>query len=223
MRNTWRLVPVVLALCTAAVHAQFDRLKGATVSVGATSDFDKVLTSNPTAGTYQIPTPTGGVLDETVSNQQQFETSSVGVLGQVSLHPVAWAGVEVNYGFTRYSERYAFNYSSTPGVQQTLGVPVTMHEMTAAYQFHPPHIKFQPFVNIGGGAVDFLPTLNNNQWRGAGLLEAGFDIPSGYKHLAFRVQGRGLFYRAPNFDNPEISTRAWRVTAQPAVSMVFRF
>ncbi len=223
MRNTWHYVPVVLALCTAAAHAQFDRLKGATVSVGATSNFDRTLTSNPTTGVYDISTPTGGVLSETVSNQQQFTTNAVGVLGQVSLHPVAWAGVEVNYGFTRFSERYAFNYSSAPGTQQLLSVPVTMHETTAAYEFHPPHIKFQPFVNVGGGAVDFLPTMNNNQWRGAGLLEAGFDIPSGFRHLAFRVQGRALIYRAPNFNLSEISTRSWQVTAQPAVSAVFRF
>lgn len=221
-RHLFRYVPVVFALAAVSAQAQLDRLKGATVSVGATGQFTTPLTSNPTSGTYNISTPSGGVLSEEVSNQRQYTTESVGVLGQVSLHPVAWAGVEVNYGFTRFSERYAFSYSSASATQ-TLNVPVTMHEATAAYQFHPPHIKFQPFVNIGGGAVDFLPTMQNNQWRGAGLVETGFDIPSGYKHLAFRVQGRALVYRAPNFNNPIISTRSWRVTTEPAISAVFRY
>jgi hypothetical protein len=121
--------------------------------------------------------------------------------------------VEVNYGFTHYSELYNFNESSVTAGQQ-IRVPTDQHEATAAYVFHPRHIPFQPFVNIGGGALDFAPASTTNQWRAAGLLEAGFDIPTRNKHLAFRMEGRTLVYRAPNFNTS---------LEEPSLSAVYRF
>ena len=215
------LLILVVAAATSA-HAQIYTLKGASISFGATGQFTTPLTTNPRTGSYAVSTPAGGVIDSTISGQQQFTTGSVGFLTSIQLHPRPWAGVEVNYGFTHFSERYAFNTSSATA-QETIGVKQDMHELTSAYVFHPRHIPFQPFVNVGGGAVDFAPTSASNQWRGAGLVETGFDIPSGSKHLAFRVEGRALIYRAPNFYTPAISTGSWRVTDEPTVSAVYRF
>ena len=217
-----RTVPVILALATAGAHAQFYKLHGASVSLGGTENFSTPLTSSSTTANYNISTPTGGVLNETVSNQQQYTTDSAGFLASFAFHPVAFAGVEVNYGFTHYSERYAYNYSSSPNTQLT-NISTFQHEATAAYVFHPRHIPFQPFVNVGGGGIDFLPRFANNQWRGAGLVEAGFDVPTPSKRLAIRIQGRALIYRAPNFSNPVVSTRTWRSQEEPGVSFVYRF
>ena len=217
-----RALPV-LALFTATVaQAQFYKLHGASVSFGATENFSTPLTSNASSGNFNIATPTGGVLNETVSNQQQYTTNSAGFLASLQFHPVAFAGVEVNYGFTHYSEDYAFNYSSATAPQQ-VSVSTFQHEATAAYVFHPRHIPFQPFVNIGGGGIDFLPKFANNQWRGTGLVEAGFDVPTPSKHLALRIQGRALIYRAPNFNNAILSTRRWRSQEEPGASFVYRF
>ena len=214
---------LAFSVATAAkVEAQIYTLKGASISFGATGQFTTPLTTNPQAGNYVVPTPAGGVISSTISGQQQFTTNSAGFLTSIQLHPKMWAGVEVNYGFTHFSERYTFN-TTTATPQQSIGVKSDVHELTGAYVFHPHHIPFQPFVNIGGGTIDFAPTTASNQWRGAGLVETGFDIPSGNKHLAFRVEGRALVYRAPNFDTPGISTGSWRVTEQPSVSAVYRF
>ncbi len=215
-------LPLLLAVAATSAHGQFYKLKGASVSIGATEHFDTTLTTNTTTGSYVVATPTGGVLTETVSGQQQYTSTSTGGLFSLQFHPVAFAGVEVNYGVTKYSERYAFNYSSASATQ-VVNVPTWSHEATAAYEFHPPHIPLQPFVNIGGGAVDFLPAFASNQWRGTGLVEAGLDVPLGNKHIAMRVEGRVLIYRAPNFSNPEISTRSWRATEEPSISFVYRF
>jgi hypothetical protein len=215
-------MPLTLALCAASAHGQFYKLHGAAISVGATSPFTRTLETNPSSGSYIISTPSGGVIGTTVSNQQQSTTDSVGFLSSLQFHPKPWAGIEMNYGYTHYSERYHFNYSAAT-TAQVVNVPTTGHEATAAYEFHPPHIPFQPFVNIGGGAIDFLPRTGENQWRGAGLLEAGFDLPTHNKHFGFRVEGRSLYYRAPNFNNPAISTRAWRATVEPSVSTFYRF
>jgi hypothetical protein len=222
-----RSLPLLALLVAANAPAQFYRYlpdHGASVSVGATGNFATPLTTNPTP--YTTNTVSSGVtLTNTYSNQQQYITSSVGFLTSLQFHPVAWAGIELNYGYQHYSEKYSYN-RATITATQFASVPTTTHEATAAYQFHPKHIPFQPFVNIGGGAIDFVDTRNGpNQWRGAGLLEAGFEIgmPRTHSKLALRLQGRGLFYRAPNYYNPVISTRSWRASAEPSASFVYRF
>ena len=215
-------VPLCLMLAAVSAQAQFYRLKGATVSISGTNLWATPVTNDATPATAIVGTPPNA-LRETVSGQQQSATSKPGVLASVGFHPFSWAGVEVNYQFAQFDEEYSFYYSSLPTFKQFQRVPVAFHEATAAYQFHPPHIKFQPYVNIGGGAVDFLPYLANEQWRGAGLVETGFDIPTMSPHVAIRVQGRALIYRAPNFNNSALSSRSWRVTEEPTAGLVYRF
>lgn len=224
-----RALPLLLVTLGGIAHAQnaephgYMQEHGFSLSAGATSPFDHTLTADPTGGTYTIPTPTGGVINTTVSGEQQYTTDSVGFLASLQFHPKPWAGVEFNYGFSHFSERYGFNYTAAT-TAQTLGINTDMHEATGAYQFHPKHIPFQPFVNIGGGALDFSPRSNGNyQWRGAGLMEAGFDLPTHNRHIGFRIEGRGLFYRAPNFGDPAISTRSWVATVEPSISTYYRF
>ena len=222
---TKRSLLLLVAFSSAArLHAQYDyfKLHGGSLSVGGTGNFTIPLTANPVSGSYVVSTPTGGVIGTTVSGQQQFTTLSAGVLGSIQFHPKPWAGLEVNYGYTHYSERYTFNYSSAV-TAQALSVTTGLHEATSAYQFHPHHIPLQPFVNIGGGALFFLPSGLPYQQRFTGLIETGIDIPTHSPHLAFRMQGRALTYRSPNFYNSAISTRSWRVTTQPGFSAVYRF
>jgi len=223
------VVPALVLFAAAKAPAQFYRYlpeHGASVSVGATGNYLENLTTNPTPVTINTVTPQQIVLTNTYSNQKQYNTSSFGFLTSVQFHPVTWAGVELNYGYQHYSERFNYNVAGTAATQ-TVGVPTTSHEATAAYQIHPKHIPLQPFVNIGGGAIDFRPTNGNGtaQWRGAGLVETGFEVAMPYtaRKLALRLQGRGLFYRAPNFNNVALSTRSWRVSAEPSASFVYRF
>ena len=225
MKQAMRILPLVVGIAmigaTAHAHGQFYKLKGGGLALGGDGQFSTIITSSPTTGTYAFPGGPGS-LTEQVSKQQQYTTWSAGVLGQLFFHPAPWAGVEVNYGYTHYSERFGYSATSAASPAQ-INVPVGMHEATGAYTFHPKHIKFQPFVNIGGGAIYFSPLQNASQWRGAGLVESGFDIPTKSPHLAFRVQGRALVYRSPNFNTPALSTRSWRVTEEPTLSAVFRF
>ncbi|WP_419804242.1 hypothetical protein [Terriglobus sp.] len=211
-----------LMLAAVSAQAQFTRLKGATIAVSATQEFTTPLTNNAGPVSATVGTPPNA-LRETVFGQQQGATSKPGVLATFGFHPVSWAGVEFNYQFAQFEEQYSFYYAATPGTHRFAPTAVAFHEATAAYQFHPPHIKFQPYVNVGGGAVDFLPYLASNQWRGAGLVETGFDIPTKSPHLAIRIQGRVLIYRAPNFNNSALSTRGWVATEEPTAGFVYRF
>lgn len=215
-------LPLCLLLAAASAHGQYYKLKGATLSVSGTNLWSTPLTNDATSSTAIVGTSPNG-LRETVSGQQQGATSKPGILASFGFHPVSWAGIELNYQFAQFDETYSFYYSSQPSTRQFQRVPVAFHETTAAYQFHPKHIKFQPYVNVGGGYIDFLPYLANEQWRGTGLVETGFDIPTRTPHLAVRVQGRALIYRAPNFYNSSLSTRSWRVTEEPTLGLVYRF
>ena len=219
-----RSIPVLLTLAATAAHAQFNYKyyhdHGASLSVGATGDIGNTqLTYKPNAGVTTVPTT--GFTTQAVSNQQQNPTMSVGFISTFAFHPVAFAGIELNYGFTHHSEVFSFNYATSGA--KSVYVSTDIHEATGAYQFHPKHIPFQPFVNVGGGALDFAPRNASSQIRGAGLLEAGFDLPTHSSHIGFRIEGRSLYYRAPNFYTPAISTGSWRVTTQPSVSTYYRF
>ena len=223
MKFSWKyMMPVCLAVTAVSAQAQFYKLKGATVAVQGTQLWSTPLTNNAGPVTTFVGTAPNA-LRETVIGQQQGATSKPGVLATVGFHPKPWAGVEFNYQFAQFEEQYSFYYASAPTNRLSQRTGVAFHEATAAYQFHPPHIKFQPYVNVGGGAVDFLPYLASEQWRAAGLVETGVDIPMKSPHLALRVQGRALIYRAPNFNNSALSTRGWRVTEEPTAGFVYRF
>ena len=194
-----RVVSSSLFLSSAlAAHGQFYKLHNVDLGVNAVSPFTKSLTND--------------------SSSVQETTDTTGFLFTMREHPFAWAGVEFNYGYSKYSQVYIA--PSASGRVSTYN-----HEATAAYLFHPHFRKLQPFVGVGGGAIDFLPANGSvsNQWRGAGLLEAGLDLPTRNPHLGFKVQGRGLFYRAPNFYNATLSSRAWVATVEPSAGVYWRF
>ncbi len=225
-----RMLPIVLALTAASAHAQYWKQHGLSISVGGDGQFTKSLTTNPnTGGVYNFPNSLGTPTPVAVNNQRQYTTDSAGFIASIAFHPKPWAGIEMNYDFTHYQERFAYSFASTGNTTvtntsiQQLRVRTDVHEATAAYQFHPKHIPFQPFVNIGGGALDFTPSNESNQWRGAGLLEIGSDIPTRVKHVGFRIEGRSLYYRAPNFYQPAFSTRGWRATVEPSASVYYKF
>lgn len=200
-------LPLALVLTAVSAQAQFYKLHNADVAVGGIGQFTTPLSSD----------------GYTVNGfNQQFTSDSAGALVSFRDHPVAWAGVEVNYSFTRFSQDYLYFKPGSPDVN-SYKQPGDVHETTAAYMFHPHFRHLQPFVNVGGGALDFVPDGVYHQWRGAGLLETGLDIPTSNKHFGFRVQGRTLYYRAPNFGNPTISTRSWVVTEEPSLSAYLRF
>ncbi len=199
----YRLLPfvslVAFAAAPLATHAQVYKLHQVDLGLNATGPFTRVLTSD--------------------SPNRQFTTDTTGFLFSLKEHPVSWAGVEFNYGYNQYTNVFRNHFGASARVK------TVNHEATAAYLFHP-HIRhLQPFVAVGGGAIDFVPTGQAvaNQWRGAGLVEVGLDIPTKNPHLGFRAMGRSLIYRAPNFNTPLISTESWVATVEPAGGVYFRF
>jgi len=149
-------------------------------------------------------------------------TDSVGVIASVRQSFHLWLGYEVNYGYTRFSERY----STIP-----FGVQNNLHEVSGAYLVQAPTIPLlglQPFASVGLGALVFLPTTvggqkYSEQYRLALLYELGVNYPILTSHLGLRLQYRGLSYKTPDFNASLITTNARRQTSEPSVGAYFRF
>jgi opacity protein-like surface antigen len=151
-------------------------------------------------------------------------TYSTGVLatGRQSLH--FWLGWELNYGYTRYAERFK---APTYGIQ----VQDNMHEVTGAYLVQGPKIPLlglQPFGAVGVGALVFLPTTVggqrfNQQTRIPILYEVGVNYPILTSHLGLRLQYRGLDYKTPDYNAEQTTTGTRRQTAEPSVGAYIRF
>jgi hypothetical protein len=149
-------------------------------------------------------------------------TESMGALATVrqSFHP--WLGYEVNYSYTRFTEKY----STIP-----FGVQNNVHEVSGAYLLQGPSLPIlglQPFGAIGVGALIFLPTTTggqkyNQQTRVPLLYELGVNFPILTSHLGLRFQYRGLVYKTPDFNAPLITTNATRQTSELSLGAYFRF
>jgi hypothetical protein len=149
-------------------------------------------------------------------------TDSLGGLATVrqSLHP--WLGYEVNYSYTRFTERY----STIP-----FGVQNNVHEVSGAYLVQGPTIPIlglQPFGAIGVGGLIFLPTTVGGQkypkqTRVPVLFEFGVNYPILTSHLGLRLQYRGLSYKTPDFNATVLTTGTRRITSEPSVGAYLRF
>jgi hypothetical protein len=195
----------VLALAATCSQAQFYKLHNADIGGSAIGQFTTPVTINNPAIVQNTSDTFGG----------EFTLRD---------HPVAWAGIELNYAYTEFNETYSFTGNGINSTSYTNKIRTDAHEATAGYLFHPHFRKLQPFVTIGGGSIDFVAQpVGHDQWRGTGLVELGFDIPTSNPHMGFRVQGRSLIYRAPNFSQPLLASKSWVVTDEPSFGAWYRF
>jgi hypothetical protein len=220
-----KILPVVFVATALAAHAQskstdkatgpFYKFHNADVGVAATGQFTTSITSQNIGGA-------GEVLPH------QATSDSPGVLFTLRDHPFAWAGVEFNYQYSKFSERYfraprAQGLVYNPTLNTPVNVTTSFHEATAAYLFHVKLHKLQPYVGIGGGGLDFVPTMvDRNQWRLAGLVDLGLDMPT-HSRLGFRLGARDLFYRAPNYYDSSLASSRWVSTEEPYGGVYVKF
>jgi len=156
---------------------------------------------------------------------QDKPTDSLGVVVSAREMFHYWLGYEINYGYTRFAERYTA--PSYGGIQ----VQNNMHEVTAAYLVHGPTIPLlglQPFAGVGVGGLVFLPTETGGQGYGQQyripiLYEVGANFPVLTSHFGFRLQYRGLSYKVPDFGSPLLTLNVRRQTTEPSVGAYFHF
>jgi hypothetical protein len=157
----------------------------------------------------------------------QATTMSPGAVVQLHAQPWDWAGFEANYQFTRFSERYVIPKTLYGPANTPVGIPTSVQEGTAAYLVHFHHLyRFNPYLAIGGGALDFEPTSSSanvhSQWRGTALGDVGFDFQT-VSALGFRIGARDLAYRAPDFTVGQLSSSRWVSTEEPYAGVYVKF
>lgn len=132
-----------------------------------------------------------------------------------------WLGYEGSYNWARYSEHYS---SARP-----FAVQHNMHEFGASYLINGTSVLgFRPFALGGISAVVFSPTLNGGQnvsWQG----EPGINFGAGVEHalltshFGVRLQYRGVYYKTPDFGEPQLKSDKYRLTSEPMAGLYLRF
>jgi outer membrane immunogenic protein len=171
---------------------------------------------------------TGNFSKESDGNSiAQTASNSGGFLASYRFSFGSFSAVELNYGYTRNDQNYNFGIP----IISSSTIQTDVHEATAAYVLTPRGSgRLKPFVLGGGGALIFNPINNCNssflgaetQARGAILYGAGVDYKL-FGGVGLRLQYRGLFYKAPDFNVPGFSTGTWEHMAEPAAGLLFRF
>jgi hypothetical protein len=193
----------VPALLVSSAHAQ-KALKNDDISVDGFAEFTQTVSGN-------------GITD----------TTSKAAGGAASFRHSYhwWLGYEAGYEYTRYHE----NYTGVPGFpEQVFGVQHNQHEFSGSYYVHGPTVFVQPFALVGVSAVVLSPSLNGGQnvpWQARPGINfgVGANMPLLTSHFGVRVEYRGVYYKAPDFTEPYLTTNAYRVTSEPMAGLYFKF
>lgn len=168
-------------------------------------------------------------------------TNSLNILVTGRYRFSARSSVEINYAHTTNSQIY-FASPLTYRINNSIG------EYSGAYVFSfLQSARIEPFVFAGAAALVFYPSYDTNTINGvqttipaarqskpAFLYGGGFDyrlfsrLPfvrrsSVSDHLALRLQYRGLFYKAPDFNVQNLFTGDRGHMAEPMVGVVVKF
>ena len=154
-------------------------------------------------------------------------TNSGGMLAGYRYRLNSWASLEVNYGFTRDTQKY-FATSGSSRIQSDI------HQATIDESFDLPFAigRVAPYALVGAGALVFHPTGNrggsvrgaSNDARGTFLYGAGFNYPIPFvRNVSLRAEYRGLVHQDPDFALSSLHRNKWTHTAQPSAGLVYRF
>jgi opacity protein-like surface antigen len=160
----------------------------------------------------------------------QSSTDSGGVLFTYRYFFTPHHGVELDYGYSRFSQQYTALGSTTVPFSGTLGIPADTHEATASYVFRfSPRHRFTPFLSAGTGALVFHPNsftvggVNGSTFATPDFVySAGADIALSHR-VSFRLGYRGHVFQAPDFGVPGIGTGSVTHMAEPFGGLSFHF
>ena len=131
-----------------------------------------------------------------------------------------WLGYELGYTYARYTNFYT---------GKLFGYQNNMHDFSGAYYVHGPRaFGIQPFAVVGGSALLFAPSLNGgqnvpSQWRPGVNFGGGIDYPLLSRNFGLRLEYRGVYYQAPDFGQPGLTTNVWRITSEPMAGIYVHF
>jgi opacity protein-like surface antigen len=178
---------------------------------------------------YDVAGTVGPVINKSSSGNgtEQTPTNSGLVLATGRMRLNKKVSFEVNVSRTKLSQLYfsaPFNYR--------IQGPITEFGGAAVYTFiHKEKLEvfalggmsalvFTPKVTVIDGSAASLPA--SSQTKPAPVYGLGLDYRV-YRNFAVRLQYRGLFYKAPDFNVPNLFTGAYGHMAEPTIGVVYQF
>ncbi|MES2391266.1 MAG: outer membrane beta-barrel protein [Acidobacteriota bacterium] len=151
-------------------------------------------------------------------------TETVGVLGSYRYDLTPRSQLELNYGFSQYTIHY-HNVTLPQGQ-----VHAKQQELSGAYVYTRTYHNFNPFLEVGIGAMIFTPILDNGttvkdtrQNTNIGALFGGglaYEISPSFD---VRVEYRGFALKTPDFGEPLFKTNRYYVVQTPSVGIAYHF
>ncbi len=181
------------------------------------------------AGAFTSSTQANNYLGQSVS---LTPSNAVGALFELRYTRSPRIGIELNYGFARYTDNYNIQNTSSSAkgaLAQTLGVQTQAAEYTLGYIGHfGEFFGVHPFVGAGGGVLGFRPTTGGGdglpgESRGMAYYTVGADAPVLGDNFGVRVQLRQQFFGAPDFNTNYLANNARSSTFQPAFGLYLKF
>lgn len=170
---------------------------------------------------------TGNFAPEVHGNAiQKNTTTTIGLLASYRYMLTPRSALEANYGYAQNTQKYRV-YGRTQG-----GIHTLQHEFSLAYVYSRNYGNFNPFAEVGIGAMVFHPLRDSGTYQidakqntnigalfGGGLayeISPSFDI---------RVEYRGFLVKTPDFKLPGdiFKTNKYEVVSSPALGIAYHF
>jgi hypothetical protein len=212
------LVAGLLTAVAMPTHAQSPAAKTTAAKAAKSSEGDL-------PDTVELSVFGGGSFFKQVNNGLGTKLANGGVVGaRVTENFWKYFGLEQSYSYSTNNLRFVT--SPIPGWPAP-GYGNRIHHwfMNPVVYFTPKGSKVRPFVTVGIGAADYVPTndakviarsldLFNSNYKASALnsnLQVAMNYGGGLKfhitdHLGFRVDVRGLLSRNPTFMLPDYQT-----------------
>ncbi len=155
-------------------------------------------------------------------------TKPVGALASYRYLVTPRSGLEVNYSFAQYISKY-----ETPSSNQTsYRIHTRQQEGTVAYVYSRTYRRFNPFGEVGVGALAFSPLQDyksttfdtKRNLRIGGLFGAGvaYELSPSFD---VRAEYRGMVVKAPDFNLPGnvLTTNRYELVSIPTVGVAYHF
>jgi outer membrane immunogenic protein len=157
---------------------------------------------------------------------QKNTTTTLGLLASYRYMLTPRSALEVNYGYAQNTQKYMV-FGKAQG-----GIHTLQSEYSAAYVYSLNFGNFNPFAEIGVGAMVFHPLKDNGTFQidaksntnigglfGAGLayqISPSFDV---------RVEYRGFVAKTPDFGLPGdiFKTNRYQVVSSPSLGIAYHF
>jgi hypothetical protein len=154
-------------------------------------------------------------------------TGAVGLLTSYRFMMTPHSALEFNYSFTQNNQKYDLYNVEAPYHYR---IHSREQEITGAYVFGMTFKRYNPFVEVGGGALIFTPVLDAESsllyTKGskglAGLFGGGlaYELSPSFD---IRAEYRGFLTKTPSFGVPQLVTNRYEILSSPTIGVAYHF